>query len=102
MCCVHLFCKSNTNFAYIFLSWTRFTQRFYFFCWNLYLHTAKHYFLKELVNSGGETLQGIKKLTERLQERDENIERISIWLQGYLEELRFLMEQELKTDLHSK
>ncbi|XP_058595181.1 coiled-coil domain-containing protein 175 isoform X2 [Neofelis nebulosa] len=79
-------------------------------CWQLTAHQRKYLDLwaefqttvKELVNSGGETLQGIKKLTERLQERDENIERISIWLQGYLEELRFLMEQELKTDLHKK
>ncbi|XP_043412212.1 coiled-coil domain-containing protein 175 isoform X2 [Prionailurus bengalensis] len=79
-------------------------------CWQLTAHQRKYLDLwaefqttvKELVNSGGETLQGIKKLTERLQERDENIERISIWLQGNLEELRFLMEQELKTDLHSK
>ncbi|XP_040333219.1 coiled-coil domain-containing protein 175 isoform X2 [Herpailurus yagouaroundi] len=79
-------------------------------CWQLTAHQRKYLDLwaefqttvKELVNSGGETLQGIKKLTERLQERDENIERISIWLQGNLEELRFLMEQELKTDLHKK
>ncbi|GAB5572904.1 coiled-coil domain-containing protein 175 isoform X1 [Prionailurus iriomotensis] len=79
-------------------------------CWQLTAHQRKYLDLwaefqttvKELVNSGGETLQGIKKLTERLQERDENIERISIWLQGNLEELRFLMEQELKTDLHKE
>lgn len=58
--------------------------------------------VKELVNSGGETLQEIKNLTEKLNERDENIERISIWLQGNLEELRSLMEQELKVDLLKK
>lgn len=47
-------------------------------------------------------MQEIKNLTEKLNERDENIERISIWLQGNLEELRSLMEQELKVDLLSK
>jgi len=58
--------------------------------------------VKELVNSGDEILQEIKNLIEKLKERDENIERISIWLQGNLEELHFLMEQESEIDLHSK
>ncbi|XP_006730119.1 coiled-coil domain-containing protein 175 [Leptonychotes weddellii] len=58
--------------------------------------------VKELVNSGDEILQEIKNLTEKLKERDENIERISIWLQGNLEELHFLMEQESEIDLHKK
>ncbi|XP_039096702.1 coiled-coil domain-containing protein 175, partial [Hyaena hyaena] len=75
--------------------------------WQLIVHQRKYLDLwaefqtmvKELVNSGGETLQGIKKLTERLWERDENIERISTWLQGNFEELRLLVEQESTTDL---
>ncbi|XP_021557058.1 coiled-coil domain-containing protein 175 [Neomonachus schauinslandi] len=58
--------------------------------------------VKELVNSGDEILQEIKNLIEKLKERDENIERISIWLQGNLEELHFLMEQESEIDLHKK
>uniref|UniRef100_A0A673TW25 Coiled-coil domain containing 175 n=1 Tax=Suricata suricatta TaxID=37032 RepID=A0A673TW25_SURSU len=55
--------------------------------------------VKELVNCGGETLQRIKKLIERLQERDEKIERISTWLPGNFEELRLLVEQESTMDL---
>lgn len=74
----------------------------FLFIWNLYSHTPKYFFLKELVNSGDEILQEIKNLIEKLKERDENIERISIWLQGNLEELHFLMEQESEIDLHSK
>lgn len=75
---------------------------FYLSGWNLYSYTPKYYFLKELVNSGGEILKDIQNLMEKLKERDENIERISIWLQGNLKELHFLMEQESKTDLQSK
>lgn len=59
-------------------------------------------FLKELVSSSDEILQEIKNLTMKLKERDENIEHISVWLEGNLDELRDLMEQELETDLHSK
>ncbi|XP_058915643.1 coiled-coil domain-containing protein 175 [Kogia breviceps] len=55
--------------------------------------------LKELVESGNETLQEIKNLIEKLYERDEKIEQISIWLQEDIEEMRFLMEQESETDL---
>uniref|UniRef100_A0A8C6BC48 Coiled-coil domain containing 175 n=1 Tax=Monodon monoceros TaxID=40151 RepID=A0A8C6BC48_MONMO len=55
--------------------------------------------LKELVESGNETLQEIKNLIEKLYERDEKIEQISIWLQEDIEEMRFLMEQESQTDL---
>ncbi|TKC42986.1 hypothetical protein EI555_001680, partial [Monodon monoceros] len=58
--------------------------------------------LKELVESGNETLQEIKNLIEKLYERDEKIEQISIWLQEDIEEMRFLMEQESQTDLLSK
>ncbi|XP_035584053.1 coiled-coil domain-containing protein 175 isoform X5 [Zalophus californianus] len=58
--------------------------------------------VKELVNSGDEILQEIKNLIEKLKERDENIERISTWLQGNLEELHFLMEQESEIDLHKE
>ncbi|XP_068386412.1 coiled-coil domain-containing protein 175 [Eschrichtius robustus] len=58
--------------------------------------------LKELVESGNETLQEIKNLIEKLYERDEKIEQISIWLQEDIEEMRFLMEQESQTDLVSK
>ncbi|XP_045865882.1 coiled-coil domain-containing protein 175 [Meles meles] len=61
-----------------------------------------HTTVKELVNSGDEILQEIKNLTKKLKERDENIEHISTWLQGNLDELRDLMEQELETDLHKK
>uniref|UniRef100_A0A452UDS3 Coiled-coil domain containing 175 n=1 Tax=Ursus maritimus TaxID=29073 RepID=A0A452UDS3_URSMA len=74
---------------------------FYLSGWNLYSYTPKYYFLKELVNSGGEILKDIQNLMEKLKERDENIERISIWLQGNLKELHFLMEQESKTDLQT-
>lgn len=76
--------------------------RFYLFCCNLYSHTPKCYFLKELVESGNETLQEIKNLIGKLHERDEKIEQISIWLQEEIEEMRFLMEQESQTDLLSK
>ncbi|XP_059997914.1 coiled-coil domain-containing protein 175 [Lagenorhynchus albirostris] len=55
--------------------------------------------LKELVESGNETLQEIKNLIGKLHERDEKIEQISIWLQEEIEEMRFLMEQESQTDL---
>ncbi|XP_057588600.1 coiled-coil domain-containing protein 175 [Hippopotamus amphibius kiboko] len=55
--------------------------------------------LKELIESGNETLQEIKNLIEKLNERDEKIEQISIWLQVDIEEMRFLMEQESQTDL---
>uniref|UniRef100_A0A8C9BXT4 Coiled-coil domain containing 175 n=1 Tax=Phocoena sinus TaxID=42100 RepID=A0A8C9BXT4_PHOSS len=55
--------------------------------------------LKELVESGNETLQEIKNLIEKLYGRQEKIEQISIWLQEDIEEMRFLMEQESQTDL---
>nr|XP_036863296.1 coiled-coil domain-containing protein 175 [Manis javanica] len=55
--------------------------------------------VKKLVDSGDETLKEIKNLIDKLYERDENIEHISTWLQGNLEELHFLMEQELPVTL---
>ncbi|KAK2498334.1 hypothetical protein MC885_014852 [Smutsia gigantea] len=59
--------------------------------------------LKEnLVDSGDEILKEIKNLIDKLYERDENIEHISTWLQGNLEELHFLVEQELPVTLVGK
>ncbi|KAI5946361.1 Coiled-coil domain-containing protein 175 [Manis javanica] len=58
--------------------------------------------VKKLVDSGDETLKEIKNLIDKLYERDENIEHISTWLQGNLEELHFLMEQELPVTLVEK
>ncbi|XP_031309658.2 coiled-coil domain-containing protein 175 [Camelus dromedarius] len=55
--------------------------------------------LKELVQSSNETLREIKNLVEKLNARDENIEQISVWLQGNLEELHSLMEQESQMNL---
>ncbi|XP_072819235.1 coiled-coil domain-containing protein 175 isoform X3 [Vicugna pacos] len=55
--------------------------------------------LKELVESSNETLREIKNLIEKLNARDENIEQIGVWLQGNLEELHSLMEQESQMDL---
>lgn len=70
--------------------------------WNLIAHQTQYLdlwakfqtTLKELVCDGEETLQEIKNLIDKLYERDEKIEYISIWLQGNLAELRFLVEQE--------
>ncbi|KAM5241641.1 coiled-coil domain-containing protein 175 [Hipposideros larvatus] len=58
--------------------------------------------IKELACDGEETLQGIKNLIDKLDERDKKIESISIWLQGNLTELRFLVEQESDKDLPKK
>ncbi|XP_055291985.1 coiled-coil domain-containing protein 175 [Moschus berezovskii] len=58
--------------------------------------------LKELVESFNETLREIKNLIDKLCERDEKIEQISIWLQSDLEEMRSFMEQELETDFLKK
>uniref|UniRef100_A0A8D1H3J9 Coiled-coil domain containing 175 n=1 Tax=Sus scrofa TaxID=9823 RepID=A0A8D1H3J9_PIG len=58
--------------------------------------------LKRLLEKGNETLQEIKNLIDKLCERDEKIEQISTWLQGNLEELRFLMQQESQMDLLKK
>ncbi|XP_070275102.1 coiled-coil domain-containing protein 175 [Myotis yumanensis] len=51
--------------------------------------------LKEFVGDCEDTLQEIKSLIDRLCERDEKIEKISIWLQGNLQELRFLATVEI-------
>ncbi|XP_015421965.1 PREDICTED: coiled-coil domain-containing protein 175 [Myotis davidii] len=51
--------------------------------------------LKEFVGDCEDTLQEIKSLIDRLCTRDEKIEKISIWLQGNLEELRFLATVEI-------
>ncbi|XDA78538.1 hypothetical protein R6Z07F_008632 [Ovis aries] len=58
--------------------------------------------LKELTESGNETLREIKNLIDKLGERDEKIEQISTWLQSDLEEIRSLMEQESETDFLKK
>jgi hypothetical protein len=55
-----------------------------------------------LACNGDEVLKEIRDLVSKLRERDENIESISTWLQGNLEELRFLMNQESPTDLLQK
>ncbi|XP_058511332.1 coiled-coil domain-containing protein 175 [Ochotona princeps] len=57
---------------------------------------------KDLICSGEETLQEIKKLIDKLHERDEKIENISTWLQGNLENLRSLMKEESPVDLTSQ
>ncbi|XP_027997443.2 coiled-coil domain-containing protein 175 [Eptesicus fuscus] len=50
--------------------------------------------IKEFVCGSEDTLQEIKGLIDRLCARDEKIEQISIWLEGNLEELRFLATME--------
>ncbi|XP_063500624.1 coiled-coil domain-containing protein 175 isoform X2 [Symphalangus syndactylus] len=50
--------------------------------------------VKILVDNGEETLQDIKNLTDKLRERDEKMQHVSTWLQGSLEGLRLLVEQE--------
>uniref|UniRef100_A0A8C5YXG7 Coiled-coil domain containing 175 n=1 Tax=Marmota marmota marmota TaxID=9994 RepID=A0A8C5YXG7_MARMA len=54
---------------------------------------------KELVQNSEEILQEIENLMKRLQDRDQKIELINSWLQGNLEKLCSLMNQELPTDL---
>lgn len=51
--------------------------------------------LKGFVHNSVEALQEIKYLIDKLHERDEKIERISVWLQGNLEELRHLAAMDL-------
>ncbi|XP_036106965.1 coiled-coil domain-containing protein 175 [Molossus molossus] len=46
--------------------------------------------IKEFVRDSEATLQEIKTLIDKLHERDERIKSISVWLQGNLEELRYL------------
>lgn len=60
------------------------------------------FFFKELVESANEILREIKNLIDKLCERDEKIEQISILLQSDLEEMRSLMEQESETNFLSK
>jgi len=95
---------TSTNFAYVFLSCTWFTHtKFLIYFVEIYIHIPPNaVFLKELLEKGNETLQEIKNLIDKLCERDEKIEQISTWLQGNLEELRFLMQQESQMDLLSK
>lgn len=63
------------------------TERFLFYC---NLHTPKMFPLKGFVQDGVKTLQEIKYLSDKLHERDEKVEHISVWLQGNMEELRHL------------
>nr|XP_012317821.1 coiled-coil domain-containing protein 175 [Aotus nancymaae] len=58
--------------------------------------------VKILVDNGEKTLQDIKNLTDKLCERDENMEHISTWLQGSLEELYSLVKQESPMNLLKK
>ncbi|XP_066199712.1 coiled-coil domain-containing protein 175 [Saccopteryx leptura] len=58
--------------------------------------------IKAFVNDCKETLQEIKNLIEKLRERDGKVEHLSIWLQGNLEELHSLTEQESTVDLPRK
>ncbi|XP_003924438.2 coiled-coil domain-containing protein 175 [Saimiri boliviensis] len=58
--------------------------------------------VKILVDNGEETLQDIKNLTDKLCERDENMEHISTWLQESLEELRSLGKEESPMNLLKK
>ncbi|XP_053529332.1 coiled-coil domain-containing protein 175 [Artibeus jamaicensis] len=71
--------------------------------WHLIAHHTRYLDLwaefqitvKGFVRDGVETLQEIKCLIDKLHERDEKIERISVWLQGNLEELRHLATAEI-------
>ncbi|XP_036211047.1 coiled-coil domain-containing protein 175 [Myotis myotis] len=58
--------------------------------------------IKEFVGDCEDTLQEIKSLIDRLCARDEKIEKISIWLRGNLEELRFLATVEIPGKQHLK
>ncbi|XP_036910337.1 coiled-coil domain-containing protein 175 [Sturnira hondurensis] len=66
--------------------------------WHLIAHHTRYLDLwaefqitvKGFVHDGVKTLQEIKYLIDKLQERDEKVEHISVWLQGNLEELRHL------------
>ncbi|XP_030667294.1 coiled-coil domain-containing protein 175 isoform X2 [Nomascus leucogenys] len=58
--------------------------------------------VKILVDNGEETLQDIKNLTDKLRERDEKMQHVSTWLQGSLEGLRLLVEQESPMGLLKK
>ncbi|XP_058423957.1 coiled-coil domain-containing protein 175 [Diceros bicornis minor] len=80
------------------LSWELIThQTQYLDLWTEFQTTVK-----ELVDSGDETLQEIKNLIHKLYERDDKMECISTWLQGNLEELHSLREQESQVDLPPK
>ncbi|KAM8780228.1 coiled-coil domain-containing protein 175 [Rhynchonycteris naso] len=78
--------------------------------WQLIIHHTRYLdvwaefqvTIKDFVRNCKETLQEIKNLIEKLRERDGKVERISIWLQGNLEELYSLTEQESTPDLPSK
>ncbi|KAM9645977.1 coiled-coil domain-containing protein 175 [Trichechus inunguis] len=56
----------------------------------------------ELVNNGKEIMQEINSLIEKLSERDEKIETISTWLQGNLDELRSLTENDPQMNLGTR
>ncbi|XP_045679592.1 coiled-coil domain-containing protein 175 [Phyllostomus hastatus] len=66
--------------------------------WHLIAHHTRYLDLwaefqitvKGFVQDGLKTLQEIKYLRDKLHERDEKVESISVWLQGNLEELRHL------------
>ncbi|KAM9201950.1 coiled-coil domain-containing protein 175 [Dugong dugon] len=53
----------------------------------------------ELVNNGKEIMQEINSLIAKLSERDEKIETIGTWLQGNLDELRSLTENDPQMNL---
>ncbi|XP_038968650.1 coiled-coil domain-containing protein 175 isoform X1 [Rattus norvegicus] len=55
--------------------------------------------IKELVDTGEETLQEIRSLASKLRYRDEKIESISAWLLGGIERLHSLMEEESPSSL---
>ncbi|XP_047395792.1 coiled-coil domain-containing protein 175 [Sciurus carolinensis] len=58
--------------------------------------------VKDLVNNGEEILREIQNLMNKLQERDKKIETLNSWIEGNIEELRSLMNQESPTDLLKK
>lgn len=60
------------------------------------------FLFKDFVCSCEDILQEIKSLIDRLCARDEKIEQISIWLEGNLEELRFLSTVQVLGKLHLK
>ncbi|XP_054423463.1 coiled-coil domain-containing protein 175 [Pteronotus mesoamericanus] len=71
--------------------------------WHLIAHHTQYLDLwaefqitvKGFARNSVEILQEIKNLIDKLHERDEKIEHISVWLEGNLEELRFLSSVDL-------
>lgn len=76
------------------ISWTEYGF-FYFIAIHTHPKICYFFLKKEFVGDCEDTLQEIKSLIDRLCARGEKIEKISIWLRGNLEELRFLATVEI-------